>query len=84
MQDGGGPRFTAPAGGDIDELAIELLANGEALLTSQTTALDLSAAERADHMVEVAVTVGSRRVTHTRLWQSRRRRSASGADGGDA
>ena len=68
--DGGATHFSAPAGGDVERLDIELLDNGEALLTLATVELDLSAAERTDHMVEVAVTIGTRRVTHTRLWQN--------------
>jgi hypothetical protein len=70
VQDGGAARFSAPANDQIESLVLELLANGEALLSVQTADLDLSAADDVDHMVEVAVTVGSRRATHVRLWQA--------------
>jgi Protein of unknown function (DUF3604) len=70
VQEGSAPRFTMPVGDDIDSLAVDLLPHGEALLTLQTADLDLSAADDVEHMVEVAVTVGSRRATHVRLWQA--------------
>jgi hypothetical protein len=44
------------------------LDRGAAVLTLRTGPLDLSHADRADHMVTVALAVGTFRASHTRLW----------------
>lgn len=82
-RDGSGPHYVATPGGDVELFAVDHLSNGDALLTLQTSELDLSAAQRADHMVEVSVTIGAHRTTHTRLWQASADR-LSVADGPDA
>jgi hypothetical protein len=43
-----------------------------AMLRVRTVEMDLSAAERTDHMVTAELTVGSYHVTHTRLWRARK------------
>ena len=70
VQDDTGQRFTAAPTEGLAALTIDLQADGGALLTLQTNALDLSAAARVDHLVEVALTIGPYRATHTRLWQA--------------
>jgi len=54
-----------------DGLTLELLPNGEAVLELQAADRDLSAADRVDHIVEVAVTIGTYHASHTRLWEAR-------------
>jgi len=54
-----------------ETLTIDLQPNGEALLTLDTGERDLSAADRVDHMVEVALNIGSYQSTQTRLWRAR-------------
>jgi hypothetical protein len=76
----GDARFSAAPAGDIEALSVEHLEGGETLVTVETGALDLSAAQRADHMVEVAVSIGARRSTHTRFWRAGAARLSVGSD----
>jgi hypothetical protein len=70
MQDGDlDTRFVAPASDHLESFVVEQLPNGDVRLSLATRPIDLSAADRVDHMVEVAVTIGTQRATHTRLWQ---------------
>jgi hypothetical protein len=69
-QDGTDTRFVAPASGDVESFVVERLPNGDTLLSLATKPLDLAAADRVDHMVEVAVTIGTQRAVHARLWRA--------------
>jgi hypothetical protein len=74
MQDGDATHWVlSPAAGPSapETLTIDLQPDGEALLTLDTGEQDLSAADRVDHMVEVALNIGSYQSTHTRLWRAR-------------
>jgi hypothetical protein len=61
----------APLGG-LDALTLTLRGTHGAQLSLRTAALDLSHADRADHMVTVALESGVYRASHTRLWRVRR------------
>ncbi len=64
------PRWVAidPAAAGLESAVLELLPTGEASLTLRTRARDLAAADRVDHIVEVAVTIGSYRASYVRRW----------------
>lgn len=70
---GGG--WTLPAGGGgttgLRRLVVRRLGNGLLALDLRTFRLDLSAAAREEHMVEVEVTAGDWSASHTRLWTVR-------------
>jgi len=61
--------FTATLQPGLEALTVDLLANGEAQLALQTDDLDLSAADRVDHIVEIALAIGPYHSTHVRLWR---------------
>jgi hypothetical protein len=65
-------RFTLAAGAvdGVDSAVLELLAAGGARLMLHTAPLDLSAADRVDHIVEVGISIGTYRGTHVRRWQA--------------
>jgi Protein of unknown function (DUF3604) len=68
-----GKRFVGRADG-IGKVALDASKRDAPVLSLVTRRLDLSDAERADHMVTVAVGLGVHRATHTRLWVMHGRR----------
>jgi hypothetical protein len=73
VADGTGMRFGLgpDAGPDAPaRLTLTLEPNGEALLELESGERDLSAADRVDHIVQIAITFGSYRASHVRLWQA--------------
>jgi Protein of unknown function (DUF3604) len=75
LRSGARPGAFEPAGapvvpGLLDTAALEVAADGSAVLRLEASAVDLSRAERIDHMVSVSVVAGSYRSSHTRLWRA--------------
>ena len=64
------PRWVAtdPAAAGLEAAVLELLPTGEASLTLHTRAGDLAEADRVDHIVEVALSIGSYRTSFVRRW----------------
>jgi hypothetical protein len=69
----GTKRFVGRVAG-IGYLTIDAGKRDGALLTLRTRRLDLSSADRTEHLVSVAVGLGLHRTTHTRLWVPSRTR----------
>jgi len=57
--------------GGLRKVKLTTRAGGEAVLKLKTVSLDLSAADRSDHFVEVKVASGTYETTHTRTWRIR-------------
>jgi hypothetical protein len=66
-------RFVGRAPG-VGYVTIDAGKGDGALLTLRTRRLDLSSADRTEHLVSVAVGLGVHRTTHTRLWVPSRTR----------
>ena len=67
-----GSRFLLPRPfGGLEAAMLALRGTREARLTLRTEPLDLSRADRSDHMVTVGLASGTFRASHTRLWVAR-------------
>jgi len=64
----------------LSSATFEIEPNGEGVLTLLTNELDLSGADRTDHMVTVALRIGTYRSSQTRLWQAGENRLAPVAE----
>ena len=75
-----GSRFLLPRPfGGLEAAMLALRGTREARLTLRTEPLDLSRADRSDHMVTVGLASGTFRASHTRLWVARGDRLVPGA-----
>jgi hypothetical protein len=66
-------RYKDPTGSlnGLERASIRVKSNGETILAMRTAPIDLSNADRSEHMVHVQIDIGSYRTTHHRLWQAR-------------
>ncbi len=64
--------YTDPSGAlnGLKRAALTLTSKGEAVLVVQTVRMDLSNADRTDHMVHVTLRTGDYLATHNRLWRA--------------
>jgi Protein of unknown function (DUF3604) len=66
----------------LTHAAVVVRGDGALRLRLRTTRRDLSAADRADHMVTVSLAAGTYRAAHTRLWLARGTTLATAPRGG--
>jgi hypothetical protein len=66
-------RYKDPTGSlnGLERASIRVKSNGETILVLRTAPIDLSNADRSEHMVHVQIDIGSYRTTHHRLWEAR-------------
>jgi hypothetical protein len=57
--------------GGLRKAKLTVRSGGPTVLKLDTAALDLSAADRTNHFVEVEIAIGTYRATHTRRWEAR-------------
>ncbi len=57
--------------GGLRKARLRVLSGGAAVLKLRTVAMDLSAADRSDHFVELHLATGLYSTTQARLWQVR-------------